>query len=222
MMIRLLRFAVGLFFRIFHGVQFRGTEHLLAEGPMILAGNHPSFFDPFLVGLGTPRVVRFFMLKDLLDIVPFGWFARAWGAIPVTPGADNEPAMQRALRILRRGGVVGIFPEGRRSLKAIMGAVRPGVGRLAAEAGAPVVPVVLYGAFKAWPRTLLTPHPHKIVVEFLAPIVLDPAERARRRDDRAYHQETAEMVRARIVARQKEFRIGPAPQRSRLREAPEY
>ncbi|MBI4566325.1 MAG: 1-acyl-sn-glycerol-3-phosphate acyltransferase [Planctomycetes bacterium] len=222
MLRRVIRFAFYLFFRVFHGIQILGKEHLRSGGPLILAANHPSYFDPLLIGLGTDRVVRFFMLREMMDVWFIGWFARQWGAIPVSPGADNEPAVQKAIRILRRGGTIGIFPEGRRSLEAMIGGVRPGVGRLAAETGAAIVPVVLYGAFKAWPRTLLTPHPYKIVVQFLEPLVVDPAERRRRRDERAYHEEIARTVRERIVSFQRRYRLGPAPQKSTLREVPDY
>ena len=131
------------------------------------------------------------------------------------PKGDNEPTIQKALRILERGGAIGIFPEGRRSLQWAMGSVKPGIGRLAVQGRARVVPCVIYGTWKAWPRLTGLPHPAKIVVDFLPPIDVELV------DTKENHQKIAERVREIIVAEQLRHRIGPAPSGA-YREAPDY
>lgn len=215
MLVRAFRFMLYIWMRIFHGLQFSGVANIPREGPVVIAANHPSFFDPVVLSLATQRHVRFFALAEILKIPLIGWFARQWGILPVTPGGDNEPTIQKALRILQRGGAIGIFPEGRRSLQYAMGAARPGVGRLAVQSGAVIVPCVIYGTWKAWPRLTILPHPAKIVVDFL------PAMPYEMVDTRENHESIAGRVRELIVSEQLKHRVGPAPSGA-YREAPDY
>jgi len=215
MMVRAFRFMLYIWMRIFHGLQFSGTENIPKSGPVIIAGNHPSYYDPVVLSLATTRHVRFFALADILKVPVIGWFGRQWGILPVYLGGDNEPTVQKALRILQRGGAIGIFPEGKRSLQYAMGQARPGVGRLAVQSGAVVVPCVIYGTWKAWPRLTALPHPAKIVVHFLPPIPVDPT------DTRENHERIAQQVREVVVADQLKHRVGPAPDGS-PKEAPDY
>ena len=87
---------------------------------------------------------------------------------------------------------------------------------LSISPGATVVPCVIYGTWRAWPRLTGLPHPAKIVVDFLPPIAVDRA------DTRENHQRIAEQVREAILAEQLKHRIGPAPAGSLAREAPDY
>ena len=213
--VRIVRFMLYMFFRIFHAIQFHGVENVPKKGPVLIAANHPSYLDPLVVGLAVDRLVRFFALAVILEVPLVGWVARQWGILPVRPGGDNEPSVQKALRVLKRGGAVGIFPEGRRSFQYTMGPVKPGIGRLAVQSGATVVPCVIYGTWKAWPKATSLPHPAKIVVDFLPPIEIDPT------DTRENHERIAERIRQTVIAEQLRHRVGPAPSGA-LREAPDY
>jgi len=215
MLVRAFRFMLYIWMRIFHGLQFSGTENIPQTGPLIIAGNHPSYYDPIVLSLATPRLVRFFALAEILKVPVIGWFARRWGILPVYRGGNNEPTIQKALRVLQRGGAIGIFPEGRRSLQFAMGAARPGVGRLAVQSGAVIVPCVIYGTWKAWPRLTALPHPAKVVVDFLPAITVEPA------DTKENHEKIATRVREAILAEQLKHRVGPAPDGS-FKEAPDY
>ncbi|MHB8491852.1 MAG: lysophospholipid acyltransferase family protein, partial [Solirubrobacteraceae bacterium] len=123
-------------------------------GAAIIAPNHFSTLDHFFVAMYLRRRVRF-MAKSQLFKGPLAPVLRHLGAFPVRRGARDEDAMGTALEILRKGGVVVIYPEGGRSrTHAIAERARPGVGRLALESGAPVIPVAIHGSQRArnWKR----------------------------------------------------------------------
>ncbi len=125
------------------------------SGPAILAPNHFSAMDHFFCGLYLRRRVRF-MAKSQLFRGVLQWILYRGGAFPVQRGRRDERAIDTALEILAQGGVVVIYPEGGRSRSGRIGerGARPGVGRLALESGAPVVPVAIHGSLGArnWRR----------------------------------------------------------------------
>jgi len=126
-----------------------------ARGPVILAPNHFSGLDHWFVGLLLRRQVRF-MAKSQLFKGPFLEFVLSHaGAFPVRRGQRDEQAIITAQTILGQGGVVVMYVEGGRSRSGRIGtSARPGIGRLALETGAPVVPVAIRGSERArnWRR----------------------------------------------------------------------
>jgi 1-acyl-sn-glycerol-3-phosphate acyltransferase len=141
--------------RIAFRLHARNPEHVPAEGPAILAPNHFSAMDHWFVGILLPRRVRF-MAKSQLFKGRFLEFILAHaGAFPVRRGHRDEEAIVTALAILQRGGLLVIYPEGGRSRSGRIGqSARHGIGRLALESGAPVVPVAVNGSEQArnWRR----------------------------------------------------------------------
>jgi 1-acyl-sn-glycerol-3-phosphate acyltransferase len=112
----------------------------------IIAPNHFSAMDHFFCGIYVRRRVRF-MAKSQLFKGALGWTLTHAGAFPVRRGQRDEESMITALSILRAGGVIVIYPEGGRSrTREIGGSARRGVGRLALESGAPVIPVAIDGS----------------------------------------------------------------------------
>jgi 1-acyl-sn-glycerol-3-phosphate acyltransferase len=125
------------------------------DGPAILAANHFSGMDHWFLGILLPRRLHW-MAKSQLFRGPFlEWFLPHMGAFPVRRGQGDEESVTTALTILRRGGVLVMYPEGGRSRSGTIGtSARPGLGRLALQSGAPVVPVAIIGSERArnWRR----------------------------------------------------------------------
>jgi 1-acyl-sn-glycerol-3-phosphate acyltransferase len=126
-----------------------GREHIPRKGPVILAANHRSFLDPWIVGVCLRRPVYFVAKQELFERRLLGWFLNSLGAFPIRRGESDEEAMRTARAVLERGAALVIFPEGTRIRTGALGKPKRGVGRLALETGAPVVPIALFGTERA-------------------------------------------------------------------------
>src|SRR5829696_6417292 len=133
--------AILVYFRL----RRLGSEHIPAGG-VILAANHRSFLDPFLIGCCLPRPIYFVAKRELFRNPLIGWFLNCMGAFPVKRGESDEESVQTALALLDRGQAVVIFPEGTRIRAGSLAPPKRGVGRLALESGAPVVPIAITGS----------------------------------------------------------------------------
>jgi glycerol-3-phosphate dehydrogenase (NAD(P)+) len=133
------------FFRVYFRLRCIGSEHLPRSGPLLLAANHRSFLDPFVIGALTRRPVYYVAKRELFRRRWQAWLLNALGAFPIDRGAGDANAMATARAILRRGDCVVIFPEGTRVRSGPLGAPRRGIGRLALETGARVVPIAVIG-----------------------------------------------------------------------------
>jgi 1-acyl-sn-glycerol-3-phosphate acyltransferase len=133
-------------FLIYLRMQRIGREHLPKTGPLLLASNHRSFLDPFVIGTLVRRPVYYFAKRELFEKPWQAWILNALGAFPVDRGTGDRAAMDTARAILERGDCVVVFPEGTRIRKSSLGSPRRGIGRLALETGAPVVPIAVLGS----------------------------------------------------------------------------
>lgn len=133
------------FFHLFFRVSRIGREHIPAEGGFIIAANHRSFLDPFVIGIMVRRPIYFIAKRELFRRRPVAWLLNNLGAFPIDRGAGDEDAMATARALLERGEGVLVFPEGTRTRPGALGAPRRGVGRLALETGVPVVPLAILG-----------------------------------------------------------------------------
>jgi 1-acyl-sn-glycerol-3-phosphate acyltransferase len=154
-----------------------GREHV-PPGAVILASNHRSFLDPFVVGICLNRPVYFVAKKELFDKRLVGWFLNALGAFPIRRGESDEESVETAKQILARGDALVIFPEGTRIREGSLGRAKRGVGRLALESGAPVVPVAVHGTERA--RRGWRLKPVKVKVRLGRPLTFPRVESASR------------------------------------------
>lgn len=132
-------------FLVYCRMQRIGREQLPKTGPLLLASNHRSFMDPFLIGMLVRRPVYYMAKRELFEKRWQAWILNALGAFPVDRGTGDAAAMDTARAILQRGDCVVVFPEGTRVRRGPLHQPRRGIGRLALETGAPVAPVAVFG-----------------------------------------------------------------------------
>src|SRR6202790_2611102 len=140
-----LRALLIPFFLVYFRMQRIGREHLPRSGPLLLASNHRSFLDPFVIGTLVRRPVYYMAKRELFEKRLQAWLLNGLGAFPVDRGAGDSDAIDTARAILARGDCVVVFPEGTRVRPGPLGEPRRGVGRLALQTGAPVAPVAVLG-----------------------------------------------------------------------------
>lgn len=128
------------------GFRARGTDRVPKTGPVIIACNHISNWDPIFVGLACRREVHFLAKKELFANPLLGALIRAYNAMPVRRGVLDRRALKMAGDLLRRNGMMVMFPEGTRSRSGELGEARPGVGLIAASGDATVVPAHIRGS----------------------------------------------------------------------------
>lgn len=154
-----------------------GTEHIPRSGPVLLASNHRSYFDVAAIGLVAARLgrpVRFLAKQEVFDAPVVGQLARALGGIAVERGGGSSDPMRRAAAALRAGEVVivlpqGTIPRGESFFDPVLKG-HTGTARLAAQTGAPVIPIGVWGTEEVWPRSSKLPtmtslqHPPHVTV----------------------------------------------------------
>jgi 1-acyl-sn-glycerol-3-phosphate acyltransferase len=190
----LVRVITSLYCLLFLRVRSIASEHVPGSGPAILAPNHFSFMDHFLVGCFLRRKVRF-MAKSQLFKRPMQFNNSPGGVFPVRRGARDEEAFITAEAILGNGGCVAMYCEGGRSRSGqIAEKAKTGIGRLALETGAPVVPVAIHGSQKVrnWKRLQFP----KVTVHYGDPIRWERIESPTREQQQAVADEILTEIRA--------------------------
>ncbi len=179
-LVRLVSLLVGV---VAFRLRVRDRGRVPRTGPAILASNHASNLDHFFIAAPLRRRVQF-MAKSQVFVRPLQWIFTHGGVFPVRRGARDEQAFVTARAVLERGGIVAIYPEAGRSRTGELAASpKPGVGRLALETGAPVVPVAIRGSEGVREfRRLRFP---RITVRFGAPLRFERLEDPTREQQQA-------------------------------------
>ncbi len=164
--------------RLLYGIKVEGVEHLPRKGPAIIAANHVSFLDSFFIPLVVRRrKVTYLAKADYFKSWKTAWFFNMAGQIPTERegGKKSEQALNTALRVLKEGKLLGIYPEGTRSPTGKLYRGRTGVARLALAARVPIIPCGLVGTEKVMPKEARFPRllgRPKVVVRFGRPLDL--------------------------------------------------
>jgi 1-acyl-sn-glycerol-3-phosphate acyltransferase len=157
--------------KTFFNYRVIGAENMIEEGPCIIAANHCSYLDPPLVGIACKRAIHYLARKSLLDVPVLGRILPELNVIPVDQKNADRSALMGAIRVVRNGGAVLIFPEGTRSPDGNLQAPQPGLGMIAAKTGAPVVPARIRGSYESLPRDSFYPRSTEISVSLGHPIL---------------------------------------------------
>ncbi len=127
-------------------------ERIIEEGGAILAMNHESYLDPPLAGIACRRELHFLARKTLLQWPVLGPIMPKLNVIPVNQERADMSALKTIIKLIRAGHATIIFPEGSRTLDGEIQSAQPGLGLVIAKTLAPVVPMRIFGAHKAFPR----------------------------------------------------------------------
>jgi 1-acyl-sn-glycerol-3-phosphate acyltransferase len=164
----LVRIIVSLPTLLIYRVRAIGVENVPKRGPLVLAPNHFSQMDHFFVGLYLRRKIRFMAKSQMFGPPVLTYVYKHGGVFPVRRGHHDEEAFKTAFAILDQGGMLLVYAEGGRSRSDELGEPKPGIGRIALEAGVPVVPVAIHGSAKVrrWKRFRFP----KVTVQFGDPL----------------------------------------------------
>jgi 1-acyl-sn-glycerol-3-phosphate acyltransferase len=174
-----VRILVSLPTLLIYRVKAIGVENVSRSGPLILAPNHFSQMDHFFVGLYLRRKVRFMAKSQMFGPPVLTYIYKHGGVFPVRRGHHDEESIETALTILGQGEMLLVYAEGGRSRSGRLKEVKPGIGRIALESGAAVVPVAIQGSegVRRWKRFRFP----KVTVQFGEPLSF-PTEKAPSRE----------------------------------------
>jgi len=144
--------TLQLLWVVVYGVRLSGTHNIPTEGGVLVVSNHQSHLDPPLIGCCFTRRMNQMAKKSLFKFAPFAWYIRSVGAFPVDQGSPLG-GIKEAMRLLKQGEVVLMFPEGSRSLDGQIDKLMNGFTTVAVRTKAAILPMALEGPFDAWPRT---------------------------------------------------------------------
>ncbi|MDN3027760.1 lysophospholipid acyltransferase family protein [Streptomyces sp. S.PB5] len=174
----LLKYVLlGPLLRLVFRPRIEGLEHVPAEGAAIVAGNHLSFSDHFLMPAILKRRITFLAKKEYFTgpgvkgrLTAF--FFRSAGQIPVdrTGKEAGQAAIREGLGVLSKGELLGIYPEGTRSHDGRLYKGKVGVAVMALKSGVPVIPCAMIGTFEAQPPGKVIPNIHPVVIRFGEPL----------------------------------------------------
>lgn len=165
-------FTFSLVQRLFYRIAVEGLDNVPARGSVVLAANHTTYHDIFILGCTSPRQIHFMAKQELFDS---NWFLSMYltraGVFPVRRGENDRKAIATALSHLKDGRVLGMFPEGKRYPALRRG--KSGVARLAIKTNTPIVPIGIVGAKELdFRRRLRQWRRDRIVIRYGEPILI--------------------------------------------------
>ena len=162
----LFRPAVRGLCRAYFGLELRGTEHIPLDGPLLIVPNHQTYADPPLVTIPIRRPVFYMAWSKLFTIPLFAGFIRRLRAFPVDIDRSDGQAVREAVRLLRAGEALMIFPEGGRTPDGTLQPFKLGAFRMAVTHRTPVLPVTIVGGWDAWPPDRTLPRRGRITITY--------------------------------------------------------
>jgi 1-acyl-sn-glycerol-3-phosphate acyltransferase len=161
------RLTIGTLVRLVAPLRNYGAERVPRTGGVVLAFNHFHWIDPPVVGLLSPRPIRFVAKVEAHRIPGLGQLIRSFGTISVRRGESDREAVRRMREVVREGGALGLFVEGTRQA-GVVGQVQPGAAMAALQENVPVVPAAIRGSYEWRPGNF-----HPIAVAWGEPVRFD-------------------------------------------------
>lgn len=144
---KIIRAVLNFIFFVIFRLHVEGRENVPPKGAIIVAPNHKSDWDPPLIGVAfDTRIIHYMAKEELFKNPIFGWIIRQFGTFPVKRGAVDRTAIRQAIRELKAGNPLGIFPEGTRIRREGLGRFHSGMASLALMTGTPILPVAVIGS----------------------------------------------------------------------------
>lgn len=164
---------------LIYRVRAIGVENVPKQGPLVLAPNHFSQMDHFFAGVYLRRKIRFMAKSQLFGPPVLTYIYKHGGVFPVRRGHHDEEAMETARILVDQGEMLLVYAEGGRSRSGELGQPKPGIGRIALETGAPIVPVCIFGSerVRSWKRLRFP----RVTIQFGEPLAF-PVEEAPSRE----------------------------------------
>lgn len=159
------KFLVSTIFYPLYRIEVIGKEHIPKEGGVLICSNHIDNLDPPTVGITFPRQVHFMAKEELFEAPIFKTLLPKLQAFPVKRGESDRKAFRTALKLLKEGQVVGLFPEGTRNTTGQLGKGMAGAGFFALRGNATVIPCAIVGPYRPF---------KKLKVIYGPPIVMAP------------------------------------------------
>lgn len=193
MFYKFFRMVCYILILIFWPLRIKGKELITKKGSFILAANHVSYLDPIVLGVAIHRPIHFIAKKEVFETPFIGFLARSLGAIPVDKKKANPVSIKKSLSLLKKGHILGIFPEGTRSIDGKLIELNIGLVKIALKTGSPIVPAGINGTFEVYPPKAKMPIFFKrkhIDIHFGKPIYLDNL----REKDIQYQKESLQKI----------------------------
>lgn len=164
MLYRLAKIFFRVYLKLFYKWVIIGKDNIPRNGPVLLISNHINVFDPIVIGCAIERKINFMAKEELFKNKFFANILFALGAFPVKRDSSDRKALKKGIDILNSQKVLGIFPEGTRSLNGEVKAGLPGAAFIALKSDAIIVPVGLVSSYKLF---------SKIVIQIGKPIPME-------------------------------------------------
>ncbi len=171
---RMAYFVLRPLWRTCYTMRVVGVENFPVTGPAVVASNHKSMTDPFMLGINVPRQIHYMAKSELWKFRPLGWAMEQFGTFPVSRGEADRSSIKKGLEILERGEILGLFPEGHCNKGEGLAPLRGGISLFSMREGIVTIPAIMRGTERAFRHGI--PHFPKIDVVIGEPIEMPGPE----------------------------------------------
>jgi 1-acyl-sn-glycerol-3-phosphate acyltransferase len=197
-------FTLRSIIRLNGGLEVIGLENIPEQGGALVAANHISYLDPPAIGSVIPRKPTFMARKGLFEIPVLKWFIRHF-SFPVDRERPRPSTIKDAVKRLRSGELVLMFPEGRRSDSGELQTAKRGIGMIASFSNVPVIPAIIIGSNRALPPDARWLKRAKISIVFGRPLDFTALKEETKNDGHTLHEAVSNAIMSEILGLKQRF-----------------